>query len=378
MRTVAVAAALGVVSLLVGCDEDKKPAETAPSATAAPASASVAATPPIAPKAPPAELAAKAVKADVEAWNAHDATKVASLYETGAKLVIPGLPAAAGRDAIAAATKDNLTAYPDFKIAVTRTFVHGSTVVFEWVVTGKNDGPLMGQKATGRSIGIAGASVAMVDDDGLIKEEHRYIDLPTIQSQLDAKAKAGTFRAPVTLPTGAPEERASKGTPEEAKALEQAKALYAALDAKKEADVLALVTDDTTLDDFSMPATSKGTKGMKDYVNGFWKAFPDAAQATPLQFAAGDYVVTEGTLTGTQKGALGPIKASNKPVSLRFVDVFEMKDGKVVRGASYADSAEILVAIGAMPPPGQAPAAAAGAPAGAATPVAAANKAKTP
>jgi ketosteroid isomerase-like protein len=375
MRTVAVLAALGVVSLLIGCDEDKKPTETAPSATAAPASASVAATPPPAPKASPAELIAKTMKADVEAWNAHDATKVGSFYEPGGKLIIPGLPDAVGRDAIVASTKDNFAGYSDFKVAVTRTFVHDKTVVFEWVVTGKNDGPAMGQKATGRSVGVAGASVATFDDDGLIKEEHRYFDVPTVMSQLDAKAKAGSFRAPLTLPTATPEEHASKGTPEETKELEQAKALYTAFDAKKEADVLAFVTDDTTMDDFSMPATNKGTKGVKDYANTFWKAFPDATQAKPLQFAAGDFVVTEGALSGTQKGALGPVKATNKPVTMRFIDIFQMKDGKVVRGVSYADSAEILVAIGAMPAISLAPAAAvaSAAPTSATAPVAAAK-----
>ena len=239
---------------------------------------------------------------------------------------------------------------------MTKTFTNGNTTAFEWVVTGKNDGPLPGQaKPTGKQIGIAGVSVATFDDAGLIREEHRYVDTPTVLSQLDPKAKAGTFRAPLTLPTAAPEAYVAKGTPEEAKTLAQAKALYTAFEGKKEADVIALVTDDTTIDDFTMPATTKGTKGIKDYVDSFWKTFPDVAQVKPVQFAAGDYVVTEGTFTGTQKGALGPIKATNKPVSMRFVDIFQFKDGKVVRGDSFGNSAEILVAVGAMQPPVTAP-----------------------
>jgi steroid delta-isomerase-like uncharacterized protein/uncharacterized protein (TIGR02246 family) len=373
--TYAVVAALGVASFVCGCDEDKKPTEsTATSATAT--TAAVSASPPPAPKPTPAEAIAKTQKAVIEAWNAHDSAKIAALYEPTGKLVIPGLPDFSGRDAIAGEAKDTFAGYSDFKVALTKTYVKGNTVALQWVITGKNDGPALGQKASGRQMGVAGASVITFDDDGLIKEDHRYLDLPTITSQLDPKAKAGSFRAPLTLPTGAVEEHASKGTPDEAKVLEQVKAFYTAFEAKKEADFMAFVTEDTVGEDYTAPATVKGTKATKDMANGFWKTVPDLAQTKPVQFAAGDTVITEGTLTGTQKGAMGPIKATNKPVSLRFVDIIQMKDGKVARLDTYADSAEMLIEIGAMQPIGPAPAtaaAASGAPAGSAAPVAAAT-----
>ncbi len=358
--TYAVVAALGLSAVLASaCDEEKKPEATAQSATATPASAPV--TPPPPPKPTPAEAIAKTIKSNVEAWNAHDAAKVAATYEPTGKLVIPGLPEFSGRDAVMKEAKDTFAGYSDFKVALTKTYVHGNTVALQWVITGKNDGPALGKPASNRQMGVAGASVLTFDDDGLIKEDHRYLDLPTITSQLDPKAKAGTFRAPVTLPTGATEEHASRGTPDEAKVLDQVKAFYTAFEAKKEADLMAFVTDDSVGEDYTAPAQAKGTKAMKDMANGFWKVVPDLAQTKPVQFAAGDTVVTEGTLTGTQKGAMGSIKASNKPVSLRFVDFIQMKDGKLARLDTFADSAEMLVEIGAMPPLGGAPAAAASA-----------------
>jgi hypothetical protein len=213
-RTSAIAVVLGGVCLLVACDEDKKPETTTGASSATAGSASVAATPPPPPKATPAELMAKTLKGIAEPWNAHDAAKVAANYAPNAKLVIPGLPDFKGRDAIQGEAKADFAGYSDWKVGVSRVITHGSTAVLEWVVTGKNDGPTpFTAKPSGRQLGVAGASVVTFGDDGLVTEEHRYFDLPTLTSQLDPKAKAGSFRAPVALPSGATEEIASKGTP---------------------------------------------------------------------------------------------------------------------------------------------------------------------
>ena len=355
--TFAVLAGLGAVCLVCGCEEEKKPTETAPSATPA-ASAATAPTPP--PKPSPAEVVSKAIKADVAAWNAHDAAKVAALYEPTGKLIEPGLPDASGRDAIQANAKENFTAYPDFKVAVTRTFVKGNMAVLEWVVTGKNDGPSMGQKPTGRQMGIAGASVSTFDDDGLIKEEHRYFDLPTLQSQLDPKAKAGTFRAPMTLPTGATEEHVAKGTPDEAKTVDQGNAILKADESKDDAKLMATVTDDYVWEDYSSPAAIK-TANLKAEIAKYSKAFPDFTLPTTTTFAVDGYFVAEMSFVGTQKGPMGPIKASNKPVKVQMVDIQLLKDGKATREWSYMNSAQLLIQIGAMPPIAAAPAASASA-----------------
>ncbi len=67
----------------------------------------------------------------------------------------------------------------------------------------------------------------------------------------------------------------------------------------------------------------------------------------------------EGVLTGTQKGALGPIKATNKPVSSHFVDISQIKDGKFVSTVSYSNNVEVLTELlGVIPPPAQSVAAA--------------------
>jgi hypothetical protein len=67
---------------------------------------------------------------------------------------------------------------------------------------------------------------------------------------------------------------------------------------------------------------------------------------------------------------MGTIKASNKPVSTRMLDIQLLKDGKCTKEWSYSNGADMLIQIGAMPPIASAPAAAAS---GSASPVAAAT-----
>jgi len=343
-KTLALAvAAIGASSLVLACEEEKK-TEPTPATSAAPVA--LAPTTP-APKLD--DLIAKTLKSAVTAWNAHDVSAVSANYEPTAKLVIWGMPDAVGREAIATNAKDNFTQSPDFKVAITRTFVHYHTAVFEWVATGTDNGVVDGRKATGRYRGFAGANVVTFDDAGLIKEEHRYLDIPTIRSQEDPKAKAGTFRAAIDpIPRSTTEMAVSKGTPDEAKTLTEGTAIYAAIEGKKEGDLAAVLTEGSTIDDYTESSPHKGIKAITDYTKGYWTAFPDFTQAKPVQFAVGNVLVTEGIFSGTQKGPLGTLKPTNKSVTLHFVDIIDIKEGKIARVDTFGNSAEILVPLGAM------------------------------
>jgi hypothetical protein len=71
------------------------------------------------------------------------------------------------------------------------------------------------------------------------------------------------------------------------------------------------------------------------------------------------YAIVEHTMTGTQKGAMGPVPPSNKKVTdWHFVDIFQpTADGKLQHGWGYANLAEALMQTGAMKMPGEKPAA---------------------
>jgi steroid delta-isomerase-like uncharacterized protein len=355
MRNVIVASVVLCSIVIAGCEDEKKAAPPAPSASAATTAASAmpSASAPAAPKLTMAEMQAASIKAIAESINKHDAKLFAMQYAPDTTVKIPGLPDIKGRDALEKMTKDDFAGVPDAKIAFGRVFAKGNVQVAEWTYIGTNGGPWMGKPATNRPVGVKGVSVVTLNDEGLVKEEHRYFDMMTSQSQLDAKAKAGSFRPVPALPT-AIESHAAK---DDDAAMKTMNGLYTAFESHKVADMLPFVTDDTTYDDFSVPAQVKGKKAITDVVTGYNTAFPDFKQTHDMQMTSDGFAITEGVLTGTQKGAMGPIKATNKPVTIHFVDIWQIKDSKVVAGWTYVNSLEVLTEVGAVPPPGAAPSA---------------------
>jgi uncharacterized protein (TIGR02246 family) len=343
-----------------GCGGAEAPPPQAPPAASsgpAPVATAVPATPPPAP-APPklslAELQLASAKAFADALNQHDPEKYAALFTPDGIERASGQPEAAGHDAIVAGVTQLFAAIPDFKIGFSRVWQKGNFLACAWAWTGTDTGGFMGNKPTGRPVGLEGISTAIYTDEGLVKELHRYADDATLVSQLDPKAKKGTFRAPPTLPTST-DVVAAAGSADEDKALDVAKAFYGALDNKKAADVMAIFTEESTADDFTMPATFKGLKDWKKMYDAYVGAFPDFQEALTTQVAIKEYVVTEGVLNATHKGALGPIRATGKPVSLHFVDVVQFKDGKISHLWTWANGAELLTEIGVMKAPGAAP-----------------------
>jgi steroid delta-isomerase-like uncharacterized protein len=100
--------------------------------------------------------------------------------------------------------------------------------------------------------------------------------------------------------------------------------------------------------------TLSGREQVVSFLRSFWDALPDARLKLENELAAGDSVVTEGTLTGTHSGALrapdGEIPASGNPVTLRYASVKRIRDGQVASEHLYFDQLEFLQQLGALPP----------------------------
>jgi len=292
------------------------------------------------------------IKAVTDSLNGHDPSKYAAVFAPDGVVKQGGVPDIVGRDAIAADIKNLFTAFPDLKFAFSRALWKGNTGVSTWDWNGTDSGGFMGAKPTNRPVGVSGATVAIYNDDGLIKELHIYSDQTTVMQQLDPKAKKGSFRAPPTLATQI--ETVSAGGPDEANNLAAGQAMYQLLDNHKVKDLCAgMAGNDAPIDDYSMPVTFKGTKGCTDYIGAFVKALPDLkTQPLASQITIGPYLVSEGVVQGTQKGPMGPIKATGKPVAMHFIDIAQLANGKVTRLWSYANGVELLTQLGVIKSPG--------------------------
>jgi steroid delta-isomerase-like uncharacterized protein len=362
MRPAAVTTIL--VSLAAACGgaggEASKPIEAPPPPSTATASASSETTPPPpggASSAKPSmqELQKTLIGSVAEAINAHDAAKFAANYADDASLAVAGFPdPIKGKDGVQADAKKSFDAFPNTKIAFARVWGKNDLLVSEWFVTGTHSGEFMGVKPTDKPVGYVGLSVTWVNADGKIKEEHRYFDAATLFAQLGAAPKNVKARAVPALPASI-EWHWSKADASEDKDVDGAKALYAATEKKDEKSFTELVTDDIVWDDAMAPAATRGKAEMVKGFKQFTTAFPDLKMATSNAWGIEDFAIAEYTLNATNKAPFMGLPVAKKPVALHGADVIQLRDGKIVKGWSYGNGAELLVQVGAMKPPGAAP-----------------------
>jgi steroid delta-isomerase-like uncharacterized protein len=290
------------------------------------------------------------------ALDAHDADALGAAYTPDAVFKFAGMPDMT-KDVFLSHQKEHFASFPDSKAAARRIFIKNDVAVLEWTMTGTNSGPgPMGAKSTGKAVGVNGLSVFWFTPEGLVKEQHEYIDVPTLMGQLGMGPKGMKTRAAATLPDGKPELHVSKGTPDEDKNAASAAAvqkMFETHDSKGFADTSA---DDISWDDLSAPAPMNGKKEMVKYFDMVTKAIPDLKMSCQT-WAVDDYVIEECAMAGTQKGPMvAPgmkLPASNKALNLHGVDVIQMKDGKAVNGKSYGNGMEMAMQLGLIKPPAE-------------------------
>lgn len=294
--------------------------------------------PPPPPKPAMKDLQAQAMQAALDGLNSHDAKKFASIYADGAVIKVAGANEVTGRPAIEANMQEWFTTFTKIKLGFSRVWTNGNVVVLEWVINGTHSGQLFGVKGTEQPIGHNGLSIVWFDDDGKVKEEHRYGELGVVMTQIGA-----TKEKPRPIPTVPATAELTEGQEADtAKAQASAKAAHAALVSNKPEDFGSLVTDDVEYDGILSINTVKGKKDAGGLFTTLRTAFPDMAFKDEKVWGFGDYAIVEYTMTGTQKGKLGTFAASKRPVNVHLVDVYKMKDGKIARGWTYQNSLELM------------------------------------
>jgi steroid delta-isomerase-like uncharacterized protein len=129
------------------------------------------------------------VRAQLEAFNKHDAGAFAACYAAHATVVDPQIPEPLkGNRAIAKDVGDWFEAFPDIETRITRTVVDGADYAAEWSMRGTHKGPLVMPDghvpATGKPMRLVVVTIGRLDTDGRIIEERRSYDLAGVMSQL--------------------------------------------------------------------------------------------------------------------------------------------------------------------------------------------------
>lgn len=262
-----------------------------------------------------------------------------------------------GPDTVLEYFKNQTTAFPDLKVQPQLVLVHGRDILSVALMTGTHTGPLKGPMgevpATNKKIGQLMFHRLTIDDENRAAEEWAYFDPATMAGQLGLLPKeAGPSRPAMDKGLdGAPIVAVTADDDKEKANIEVVKKAHAAFVAKKMPDFLALHADDAVESDQAGPKDYTGKKEIQASAEMFLKAFPDFASGEPTLFAAGDYVVLLGKFEGTNKGPLGPMKATNKKVTGEFAELIQMKDGKIAKLWRFRNGLAMAMQLGLMPEP---------------------------
>jgi steroid delta-isomerase-like uncharacterized protein len=120
---------------------------------------------------------------------------------------------------------------------------------------------------------------------------------------------------------------------------------------KKNMDVF----DELNADDFvnlsAPPGMPADKAGGKMYLGGFLSAFPDSQVTIDDMIAEGDRVATKKTFTGTHTGEFMGIPASGNRVTLQFVDILRLRDGRIIEHWLSMDQLSFMQQLGVIPTP---------------------------
>ncbi len=97
------------------------------------------------------------------------------------------------------------------------------------------------------------------------------------------------------------------------------------------------------------PGIPPDREGGRIYLGAFLGAFPDAEFTIDDMIAEGDQVVTKKTFTGTHTSEFAGIPGTGKRVTLQFVDIMRVRDGKIVEHWLSMDQLSFMQQLGVIP-----------------------------
>ncbi|RSK33608.1 nuclear transport factor 2 family protein [Rhodovulum iodosum] len=113
---------------------------------------------------------------------------------------------------------------------------------------------------------------------------------------------------------------------------------------------MSVIAEDCHFEDVARGELLPGPEAYKRDYERWLTAFPDGALEITNVIVQGDWAVVEFTNRGTQTGplrsSLGTFPPSGRRMEARYCSVMRVKDGKVVEGRDYYDSASIARQLG--------------------------------
>ena len=115
--------------------------------------------------------------------------------------------------------------------------------------------------------------------------------------------------------------------------------------------LMIVYSDDVVLRDNAVNADIYGKKELEDFYQGWFNVMPDMSFTPVSVIIAGDQGTVEWVVSGTQKGDLPGMPATNKFAKVPGVSVLACKDGKITHEVDYWDYATVMRQLGYLSTP---------------------------
>ena len=121
---------------------------------------------------------------------------------------------------------------------------------------------------------------------------------------------------------------------------------------------VAIFPDDVVWQDVGSPQAFPGKDAIRQYLRGWFTAFPDITITVKNRVITEEYVAAELDFVGTNNGDLQlaagapAIPATGRKVTGKGTYFVRFKNGKPVEVHTYPDAAGMLMQLGLMPMPG--------------------------
>lgn len=114
-----------------------------------------------------------------------------------------------------------------------------------------------------------------------------------------------------------------------------------------------LFADEFVWRDVTVPEEMRTREQAKQYIQGWFTAFPDMRVRTTNRIIGEDSIAAEVEFTGTNSGPLSmggmEIPATGKSVANKGAYFVRVQDGKVVEFSTHPDAAGLMMQLGLMP-----------------------------
>ena len=116
------------------------------------------------------------------------------------------------------------------------------------------------------------------------------------------------------------------------------------------AGVVKNAAEKLTYTDNARAATFNSRDKFREWTEEWAKAFPDGLITNAEYIDAGDIVIAQFTVVGTNHGPLGSMKPTGRKMSLPFCEICHFdKQGRTVSGGCYYDQYTLMTQLGQIP-----------------------------